>query len=163
MDAKTARKLVLSQEQKKDNKGVSSLSRGEGRGSKRSYAATSNHNFKEDIVASVIDNKKILVKYAEWFEALREGKTDVAGFLEKVSPDILVEMMTLAITGADKIKLEACRDILDRAGYSKINKVAVAGTLDAKASKEELLSTILGLGKKTGTIEVIDDVEDQEK
>lgn len=157
MDKKLATKIVLSKVQKKDSE--IGLARGEGRGSKRSFAATYNVNSKEDAMVNAIDNRQVLSKYADWITALREGKTDVPGFLDKMSPDLMIELMTIAMTGKDKIKLEAIRDMLDRAGYGKVNKVAVAGTLDAKASKEELLSTILGLGKKTGTIDVVDDDE----
>lgn len=58
----------------------------------------------------------------------------------------------------DKVRLEAAKDILDRAGYGKTHKVAIAGSInvDHDTSKMELVNLILSSARRAG-IKVKDD------
>jgi hypothetical protein len=129
------------------------------RGRNRGGGSNNGDNFKEEYVTNAIDVKDTVMKYASFIQKLEENKIDVSGFLSKVSPDAIVKILSLMNSGSEKVQLDAAKDILDRAGHSKVNKVAMAGTLDPQASKAELISTVLGLSKKTGELDIVEDDE----
>lgn len=121
-------------------------------------------NEKEDAIIDAIDQRDVIMKHASWISKLREGKIDVNQFFGSVAPDVAVELLNLAVNGSEKARLAAVTDLLDRAGFSKVQKHALA-TVDASQSKEALLSLLLGSSKelKEEGIEVIDDRSDQVK
>jgi hypothetical protein len=125
-------------------------------------ARAENFNHVEDTMVKLLDHKSILFKHAKWLEKLEKGRIDVGGFMGKVSPTLVVELLKIATGGdSEKVRLEAIKDFLDRAGYSKVNKVAIAGSIDSSATKEELINTILGLSGKAD-IEIVDDETEAE-
>lgn len=123
-----------------------------------------NVNHIEDRIAQALDHKQELKRYASLLEKL--SKTgDVNGFFQDVAPETAAAMllqMTNPHTPA-KIKVELMKDILDRAGYGKVTKHAVA-RFDASASKDEIISRILGSKKDLGKvgIEITDDEENSD-
>lgn len=121
------------------------------------------HNEKDDIIAEAIDEKEIILKNVQLLERLsRTG--DVQGFLQDAAPKVAAKLLITALGEKSKLSLEAQKDILDRAGYGKVTKHAVA-KFDATSSKEAIISSILGSKKdlnKVG-IEITDDDEDIEE
>jgi len=127
---------------------------------KNSASNYAGRNIKEDYMVDAVHSRATIMKYQELFDKLSRNRIDINGALQKLSADALLKIMDVMIQGTnDKVQLEAAKELLDRAGYSKVNKVAVAGTLDANASKDELMATILGLSKSTGELEIVDDEE----
>lgn len=122
---------------------------------------TFDKNSVEDRMADLIDNKDYFLKYQEQLLKLTSGKMDVAQFIKGLAPDVAIQLTKLALASDnEKIRLEAARDLLDRSGYGKVDKVAVA-TVDPSVPKEQLIAMINGLGKKTKTVEIVD--EDNEE
>lgn len=122
-----------------------------------------NRNHKEDAIAEAIDMKKTLITHADWITRLREGKIDTSQFIASMSPEVAVKLVDVAFNGeSEKNRLAAMQDILDRAGHGKVNKHAIAN-VDPSQPKEQLLSLIMGLNKKSKAIEIEDDDEDQEE
>lgn len=109
----------------------------------------------------MIDNKRALEKLVDWVDKLQNNKTDVSNFFGGLAPEAAVELAGLMFSSKvnDKIKLEAVKDFLDRAGYSKVQKHAVAA-VDTDTSKEAILSLIAGKSGKIPDIEIVDDSED---
>lgn len=129
------------------------------RSAARNISKTTHHNVNsyEDMMITAMDHKSTIIRYAKWLERLQRGAVDVNTFMNKVSPDLVIELLNIATGSTDKkVKLDAIKDFLDRAGYAKVNKVAIAGSIDSNASKEELVNTILGLAPKAN-IEIVDD------
>jgi len=124
-----------------------------------------NRNHIEDRIAQAIDHKAELKRHAHLLEKLANTK-DVNGFFQDISPGIAAELLLLATdpTSSDKIKLEAIRDILDRAGHGKVTKHAVA-RFDASTSKDAIISSILGNKKDLGRvgIEITDDEDSEDQ
>lgn len=112
----------------------------------------------EESLVSAIDDLEIIKKYQSLYDALSKDEIDPHAFLQGVSKDVAVKLVATALKGSsEKIRLEAQKDILDRAGYGKVQKIAVA-QVDPKQPKEQLISLIAGLAHKTGAL-VIDDDE----
>ena len=109
-------------------------------------------------VVDAIDKREQIVGYAKWIKRLREGKADVAAFLQGVSADAALELLNIMQSSEkDNVRLAAATELLDRAGLSKLNRHAIAGTLDPATKKEELISMILGLSKGTDEVKIVDD------
>lgn len=105
----------------------------------------------------LIDHKDFLLKFQGQIEKLMDGQLDIHQFLKKISPDMLVQLGQLALSGKnEKTRLTALQDILDRAGYGKVEKHAIA-SIDPALPQEQLISMLEGIGKKTGTIEIEED------
>lgn len=119
-------------------------------------------NRAEDRLAIAIDQKNVISKHIDLLERLASTK-DVHDFLQGASPEMIAEIFILAKDPETpgKVKLEAARDILDRAGYTKVTKHAIA-RFDATTSKETIISSILGNAKilENAGIEIVDDDED---
>lgn len=119
-------------------------------------------NRQEHAIITAIDNFGAIKKYEKLLVKLATTK-DVNGFLQDIAPNIAAEMLMLATGDApEKIKLEAFKDILDRAGYGKVTKHAVA-RFDASSSKDAIISSILGAKKDLGKvgIEIVDDDDEE--
>lgn len=123
------------------------------------------HRNKEEAeLVKMIDEKDAVLSLNKEIRKL-SNTNDVQSFLTEISPTMAIELALLAkASDSEKIKLEAIKDILDRAGFGKVTKHAVA-RFDANSSKEQILAAIMGARKdlsKAG-IEIVDDDEDQEK
>lgn len=111
-------------------------------------------------LADVIDNKDYLLKYRDYIEKLMNGQMDIPQFMKSLAPGMVKSIGAIAFTSKnEKIRLQAMQDFLDRAGYSKVEKHAIA-TIDPSIPKEQLISMLEGIGKKTGTIEIEEDPEE---
>lgn len=118
-----------------------------------------NTNHIEHRIAQALDHKEELKRYAKLLEKLANTK-DVNGFFQDIAPETAAAML-LQMTNPNtpaKVRAEISKDILDRAGYGKVTKHAVA-RFDASASKEEIISRIIGSKKDLGKvgIEITDD------
>lgn len=122
-------------------------------------------NTNEDRIVELVDNVHVVRRMEKSLQKLHESG-DVQGFLSEISPQIAQSLALAALNGdSEKIRLEAQKDILDRAGYGRIQKHAIA-RVDVKDSKEAILAKIMGAQKdlKAAGIEIEeDDDEDQEK
>lgn len=119
-------------------------------------------NSKEDAIIGAIDLKRNIERYTKAVEDLRSGKKDVPQVIGEFSPDALFTLVEILSQGSEKAKLAAAQDLLDRAGYSKVQKHALA-TVDANQSKEALLSLLMGANKDLAAegIEIEDDRENK--
>lgn len=162
MDAKTATRVLATQMPEDKRKKRNTVD--------RTYIARGDSGFqtneKEDALIEAIDMRRTLIKHADWIEKVRTGQVDVPQFLNGLAPDVAVNLLDLALNGSsDKVRLAAIQDMLDRAGYSKVQKVAAA-VVDANAPREQLIAMIAGLSSKTKEIEIVDDTDvdqDQEE
>jgi len=116
-------------------------------------------------IISAIDNHRNLKKLTDWIYRLQTGKTQVNTFFEGMAPEAAMELSALMFDSAvpHKVRLDAIRDFLDRAGYSKVNKHAVAA-VDPSQSKQAMISLLLGSTKalKAEGIEIEDDEPEEE-
>jgi hypothetical protein len=153
MDAKKAsRQLANGFNKKKSDRNVAEQKYGKG------HSWSQGVNRKEEAIIDALDQKNFLLKHANWIEQLQDGRINVEGFLGALAPDVAIKLAELAFGGeSDKVRLDAIKDFLDRAGFSKVNKHAVAA-IDPNAPKEQLISLIEGLGKKNQDIEFVDDL-----
>lgn len=117
----------------------------------------------EDRMADAIDQKRAIERFMEWKEKLATSKTDIMGFLQGLAPEVAVQMMLTCFDPkvSEKTQFAARQDILDRAGYGKVNKHAVAA-VDETSSKEAIMSLIEGSKDSVkDVIEFIDDEDDE--
>lgn len=111
---------------------------------------------KEDEWIELIDAKDFLFENRHAVEKLNKGHVDVPGFLKEIAPGVLLKLAQIAMHGStEKARLTALQDLLDRAGYSKVEKHAIAN-IDPSIPQEQLISMLEGIGKKTGAIEIED-------
>jgi hypothetical protein len=116
-----------------------------------------NTNYKEDAMVDAIDQKRLIEKYAATLEKLASKELSVDQFFQQCSPSIAGELLAMIFSESGKTKLEAIKDFLDRAGYSKVNKHAVA-TLDPNLPKQQLISIIEGL-QNSAEMKILEDVD----
>jgi len=153
MDAKKAAQLLANQPAPKKSNGKQKKIGHVMLGKDHSYQST---NHKEDSMIEALDQARAIKKHGEWIAKLREGKIGVEQFLGALSPDVAVQLLAHTMDANPKISLEAVKDFLDRAGYAKVQKLAV-GNIDPSAPREQLLSIIEGLSRKGKEIEIVDD------
>lgn len=155
MDYKTAQSLVLLKGKPKKKKELP------GKTAKtEKQRANLPSNSKEDALLDAIDQKNSIKKFLEFQDKVRSGLIDPSQLMSGMAPEMAVELLKLAFDGeTEKIRLEAIKDVLDRSGYTKVQKLALA-QLDASQPKAQLLAFIEGLSKKSGIIEIEDDKED---
>lgn len=79
---------------------------------------------------SLIVNSPLFVREVKRLERERDAVTvDVTRQIREAAPDALeVLQRTMYMGKTERIKYDAARDLLDRAGYSAVQKVAVATT-----------------------------------
>lgn len=99
-----------------------------------------------------VDQLDTIKRYEALCQKIGEGTLDVPGFIKSISHDAAMKIATLMLTAEqEKVQLEAAKDILDRAGYNKTNKFAVASvTIDHQTSKAELINLIMSSAKRAG-------------
>lgn len=115
-----------------------------------------------DAMVTAIDNRETLGRHERHIQRLQKTG-DVHAFFQDIAPSLALEMMMIATNSeSEKLKVEALRDLMDRAGYGKVTKHAVA-RFDASESKDAIISSILGAKKDLGKmgIEIVD--EDNEE
>lgn len=119
-------------------------------------------NSYEDRMIEAMDNKKQILKFMQMVESLEENKLDVQSFFQGMAPQVAKELMFTALSEktSEKGKIAAMQDVLDRAGYGKITKHAVA-SVDASTSRETILALIAGKAGKIPGVEIVDDIEDE--
>lgn len=113
--------------------------------------------YKEDAIVDAIDNLKAVKKYSELIEKLERQDLPVEAFLARVAPGMAIKMLQMAeCAESEKVQFEAVREILALAGYTKVQKVAVAN-VDPHADKAQLKNIVDGLVSKLPDIEIIED------
>lgn len=108
-------------------------------------------SMREEAYLDLIDRKDSIEKYQDHLRKMSEGTLEVPGFFRAVAADAAMEIVHISQAGeSEKIRLDASKDILDRAGYGKTQKVEVAGRVDHNTSKMELINIILTSARKVG-------------
>jgi len=157
MDFKKASEITLSKVKLREGEKLSMRERG--RGSEKSP-----QDSKESYMLEALDDLGVLRKHADYIDKLRRGMINPQQYLEGVSPEAAIQMTSMALNPetSEKVRLAALQDILDRAGYSKVQKHAIA-SVDANQPKEQLLSMLEGLNRKSKIIEIEDDEPGQDQ
>jgi len=107
----------------------------------------------EDRLIALIEAKGTIERYEKHLKRMQKGTLDVTGFMKMAALDASIQLADLMFYGdSDKVRLEAAKEILDRAGYGKTQKVSVSGSVhvDHDTSKLELVNLILASAKKAG-------------
>jgi hypothetical protein len=118
-------------------------------------------SLQEDRLIQLIEAKGTIKRYMAVTDKIADGTLGVPDFFKKAALDAAIVLADIMLYGEnDKVKLEAARDILDRAGHGKTQKVAVSGhmTVDHDTSKLELMNLILASARRAG-IKVKDDTQ----
>lgn len=111
----------------------------------------------ENHISELVDAKDFYFKKMELISKLQGGKIGVSEFLKELSPDMAIKQAEIALTSDnEKNRLAAITDWLDRAGFSKVEKHAIA-SIDPNVPKEQLIAMLSGLSKKTKAIEIDED------
>lgn len=121
-------------------------------------------NSKEDRMLEAFDTKRSLEKLIDWVDKLDSGKADVTNFFGGLAPEAAIELAQLMFSKntGEKVRLEAIKSWLDRAGYGAVSKHAIA-QVDADAPKEAIINLIMGKKGKLGEeIEIVEDDDDEE-
>ena len=108
-------------------------------------------NRQEDRLIRLIEAKKTIERYGALLERIEKGSMDVTGFFKAVSPDAALMLTDLMHSGeSDKVRLEATKEVLDRGGFGKTQKIQVHGQLgvDHDTSKMELINMILSSARR---------------
>lgn len=107
----------------------------------------------ENRLIQLIEAKDTIERYKSLLKKIDKGTMDVNGFLKATSVDAAIIMTDLMHAGEnDKIKLEAAKEVLDRGGYGKTQKIALHGQVqvDHHTSKMELINMILSAANRAG-------------
>lgn len=117
----------------------------------------------QDHIAYAIDNIAVLNKFKRQVERLCKTN-DVQAFIQDLAPQMAIEVVTM-ISDPDlpaKVKADLLKDFMDRAGYGKVTKHAVA-RFNASDSKDAIISSILGAKKDLGKmgIEIVDETDEE--
>lgn len=135
------------------------------RGQANARVNATGRNHREAQLADALDMKRNLDKIIKIFDKLDKGKIDTQGAIQEISLDAIRQLTYFLYNdrSSEKTKLDAAKYIMGVAGMVPVQKHAVA-SVDASASKEQLLSLIAGNSgvlKEEG-IEIVDDRGEQE-
>lgn len=114
---------------------------------------------REDRLISLIEAKDTILRYESLVKKIADGAKGIPDFFKAAALDAAIVTTDIMLTGEnDKVRLEAAKDVLDRAGHGKTQKVSVSGSVqvDHDTSKLELMNMILASARKAG-IKVRDD------
>lgn len=107
---------------------------------------------KESYLIDLIDKADTIERYEKLINKLNEGTLDTPGFLKALAPQAALELVHIMTNGEnEKTRLDAAKDLLDRAGHGKTQKVAVGHVhVDHTTSKRELINMVLSAARKAG-------------
>ena len=107
----------------------------------------SHHDRLIDMVQSI----DTLKKYQESYARLKKGSLDVPAFLQELSIEaVMVVAADLTSDDPDR-RSKAAKDVLDRAGHGKTQKIAVGHMhVDRDTTKRELVNLVMSAAKRTG-------------
>jgi hypothetical protein len=114
----------------------------------------------EDRLIQLIEARDTIELYKRLLKKIEKGSLDVTGFMKAASVDAAVVTVNIMHGGEnDKVRLEAAKEVMDRGGYGKTQKIALHGHLnvDHDTSKMELINLILSSARKSGLVKVRDD------
>jgi len=108
------------------------------------------HDGEEMRLIAALEQKRYLEKYEKDLEKLGQGTLDLPAFLRQLAPQMIKNLLiTSEKTESDKLKVDIAQDLLDRAGYGKVQKHAhMHGGLDPKATRREIMSMIRSKARK---------------
>lgn len=106
----------------------------------------------EDFVIRNLDKAAVLKRYEDQIRQLEEGTLKLPGFMKQISIQQTLNLLAIQETTTDaKLATNIAQDLLDRAGYGKISKVAHAHAVaDMTETKRELVNKALSLAGKAG-------------
>lgn len=123
-------------------------------------------NTYEEKMVLMLQRKKVyeaaLKEFKDPIDKLKKGSLDVPAFLEELAPQMFEELLyTLQTSESEKVRVDVAKDILDRAGYGKINKAVIGSVrVDRHTAKSELINSIISMAKKTDVIKIKENNED---
>lgn len=106
----------------------------------------------ENRLIRMLDTKRTLEKYDKLFTRMAEGSADAPAVFKEMANDAILVVGDLMLHSTnEKIQLEAAKDVLDRAGYNKTNKLAIAhATISHETSRAELINIIMTSMRRVG-------------
>lgn len=107
----------------------------------------------ESRLLTLIDKADTIKRYQKDIKRMMSGSLDPAGFLKAASVDAAIHVVDMMAHGdTDRVRLDACQDVLDRAGYGATTKHQVSGNVkvDHDTSKTELINIVLSMAKQVG-------------
>lgn len=118
-----------------------------------------NSNRAEDALIASMDKRDAMLKVSASIKSLQDHKLDFAGVLKNLTPEFTLEIINIALTEESaKVRLDALKSLLEMAGHGAVKKTAnVHALVDASQPKEQLISLIQGLSKKTKALEIDDE------
>lgn len=120
------------------------------RGATKHTAGSGSH---ESRLLALIDKADTIKRYQKDIKRMVSGSLDPAGFLKAASIDAAIHVVDIMTHGdTDRVRLDACQDILDRGGYGATTKHQVTGNVkvDHDTSKAELVNIVLSMAKQVG-------------
>jgi hypothetical protein len=118
-----------------------------------SRSAKGNASRQEDRLIQLIEAKGTIERYETLLKKISDGSKGVPDFFKAATIDALVVTADIMLYGdSDKVRLEASKDILDRAGHNKTQKVSLSGSVqvDHDTSKMELINLIISSARRAG-------------
>jgi hypothetical protein len=105
----------------------------------------------EQRMVRMISRVRQFKEYETYFEKLRKGTLDVPGFMQEMTHEALMVLMETMRSEDERLAYDAARDVLDRAGHSKTQKIAVGHVhVDHNTSKRELINLIMTSARRAG-------------
>lgn len=105
----------------------------------------------EDRIIHMMERAQHFRDYNKQFEKLRQGTMSVPAFIQELSHEATMVLVESMRADDPRLAFDAARDVLDRAGHGKLQKVAVAhANVDHETSRRELINIIMSSAKKTG-------------
>ena len=96
----------------------------------------------------LIEQADALRRHRKSYEKLMKGTLDVPAYLAELTFDAAAKIAETIHSSDPKLAFEAAKDVLDRAGHGKTQKIAVGHfQIDPNSTKRELVNTILTLAR----------------
>jgi len=107
---------------------------------------------RESWLLNAIEKADTIRKFRKQILDIEKGTLDMPGFLQSLSRQAIMEIAFAMVGSEDeKMRFQAAKDILDRAGYGKMQKIAVAHAhVDPATTRQELVNMIMTSAKRAG-------------
>lgn len=112
-----------------------------------------NASRQEDRLIALIEGADQIRRYEKILAKVADGEAGIPDLYKAAAADAFIVTVDIMHAGdSDKVRLEAAKDVLDRAGHGKTHKVQVGGQIhvDHDTSKLELINLIVSSAKRAG-------------
>jgi hypothetical protein len=107
----------------------------------------------ESRLLDLIDKADTIRRYDKDIKRMIAGSLDPVGFFKAASVDAAIHIVDMMTHGdSDRVRMDACKDVLDRGGYGATTKHQVTGNVkvDHDTSKAELVNIVMTMAKQVG-------------